>query len=73
MCGLAVELIIVIFSVEMFVSFNCSPVVDWKVGSRLTAVVNSESQCLIPPVPGPSSSPGSVVVPVEFLHVVLVV
>ena len=30
MCGLAVEVILVIFSVEMFVSLNCSPIGDWR-------------------------------------------
>ena len=61
---MAVEVMLVIFPVEMLVvSFNCSPLVDWKV-SRLTGVVNSESECLISPVPRPPSS----IVPVKFLH-----
>jgi len=67
MRGLTDEVVLVIVSVEMFVSPPCSPGVDWKV-SWLTGVVNSQSECLVSPVSHPSHPrPGSIV-PVEFLH-----
>ena len=72
---LGVQLIIVIFAAEMFVSFNCSAVIDLKV--RLTAVyggavpVDGQRDSLavragtVPPV---SACRGRVV-PVKLLHV----
>ena len=64
-----VELVIVIFDVEMFVSFNCSAVGDLEVGP--TAVyagagpVDGQGECLV--VVGPVPGRGSIV-PVELLH-----